>query len=81
MINCLSSGLDACGFPKKKGSPGEGKIDESPATDLIRMAVDQGVNYLDTALPYHMGGCEAFLGKALSHEYREKVKLATKLPL
>ena len=73
-------GFGCMRLPQKKGSPGDGKIDEKPATDQIRMAIDQGVNYLDTALPYHMGGCEAFLGKALSQGYREKVKLATKLP-
>jgi predicted aldo/keto reductase-like oxidoreductase len=39
-----------------------------------------GVNYIDTALPYHMGACEPFLARALSEGYREKVKLATKLP-
>ncbi|MEJ2095969.1 MAG: aldo/keto reductase, partial [Deltaproteobacteria bacterium] len=67
-------------LPQKKGSPGVGKIDEKRATKQIRMAIDEGVNYIDTAMPYHMGACEPFLGKALSEGYREKVKLATKMP-
>ncbi len=44
-------GFGCMRLPQKKGSPGDGKIDEKPATDQIRMAIDQGVNYLDTALP------------------------------
>jgi len=73
-------GFGCMRLPQKKGSPGDGKIDEERATTQIRMAIDEGVNYVDTALPYHMGSCEPFLARALSDGYREKVKLATKLP-
>ena len=57
-----------------------GRIDEERATRQIRYAIDKGVNYVDTAVPYHGGESERFLGRALSGGYREKVKLATKLP-
>ncbi len=57
-----------------------GRIDEARATRQIRSAIDEGVNYVDTAMMYHMGANEPFIGRALADGYREKVKLATKLP-
>ena len=54
-------------------------VDEREAIRLIRMGIDGGINYVDTAYRYHGSRSEVILGKALKNGYREKVLLETKL--
>ena len=55
-------------------------IDGAQTKQMIQYAVDNGVNYLDTAYPYHAGKSEVIVGEVLKNGYREKIKLATKMP-
>ena len=63
------------------------QIDYPLATELLHYAIDHGVNYVDTAYFYHgvtmgqRGESEPFVGQALSGGWRERVNLATKMPL
>lgn len=68
-------GFGCMRFPTKGGS-----IDEPRAIAMIQDAIAKGVNYFDTAYIYHNGKSESLLGQALKGGFREKVKVATKLP-
>jgi hypothetical protein len=57
-----------------------GKINEPLAMEMIRHSIDEGVNYVDTAYPYHQEQSERLVAKVLKDGYRERVKLATKMP-
>jgi len=56
------------------------QVDETRAIRQIRSAIDSGVNYFDTGYLYRNGESESVLGKALADGYRDRVKIADKLP-
>lgn len=57
-----------------------GKIDEVQVTEMVRYAMEHGVNYFDTAYPYHDGDSERVMGRVLSAYPRDSYYLATKYP-
>jgi len=60
---------------------GEGKIERVQARAMMEKAMAAGVNYIDTAYPYHGGERELFVGGGLKEHPRDSFYLATKLPL
>ena len=56
----------------------QGRIDRKKAQEIIDYAMEQGINYYDTAYVYHSGESEPFLGEALSKYPRDSYYLATK---
>ena len=70
------------GCMRFNGQPsGDCAADEEKAISLIRRAIDGGVTYVDTAYVYLNKTSETALGKALRDGYREKVMIATKMPM
>jgi len=57
-----------------------GEIDEKQVEEMVALAIKSGVNYFDTAYPYHGGLSEVVIGKALSKYPRESFYLADKFP-
>jgi len=69
------------GFGAMRLPTAGGKIDRTLTTQMIRSAIDAGLNYVDTAYVYHEGESEPAVGRALHGEWRNKVFLATKSPV
>lgn len=73
-------GFGTMRLPTLQNEQGATVIDREEAIRMLRYAIDRGVNYVDTAYPYHQGESEVVTGLALKNGYREKVMLTSKLP-
>ena len=58
----------------------DGSIDEPQVKEMTRYAMEHGVNYFDTAWPYHGGESERVMGRILAEYPRDSYYLATKYP-
>lgn len=78
-INAKTSllGFGCMRFPLNQ----DGSIDEEETFAMLDKAYQAGVNYFDTAYPYHGGASEPVVGRALARYPRESFYLATKLPI
>ncbi|UUX93038.1 aldo/keto reductase [Methanoplanus endosymbiosus] len=73
--------LPVLGFGAMRFPETAGRIDRAKASEMLAYAIENGVNYIDTAVPYHKGQSESFIGDFLEKEgLRDKVFIATKLP-
>lgn len=79
-VEKLDMELSMLGFGCMRFPTKDGKIDQERATNMLDDAYNAGINYFDTAYPYHDGESEPFVGKAMSKYPRDSYKLATKLP-
>ena len=70
-------GFGCMRFPMKE----DGSIDEVRAEKMMDDAIKAGVNYIDTAYPYHGGESERFVGKVIKKYPRDSFYLATKMPM
>ena len=71
-------GMGAMRLPVVNGNDAE--IDSSATEEMVAYAMEQGVNYYDTAWGYHNGNSELVMGKALAKYPRDSFYLATKFP-
>lgn len=70
-------GFGCMRFPKME----DGSINEPEAERMLDKAIAKGVNYIDTAYPYHEGNSEIVVGRILKKYDRSSFYLATKLPV
>jgi len=69
-------GFGGMRFPQK-----DGEIDREKSKALLEKAHQEGVNYFDTAIVYHGGKSEAFMGSVMSEWDRDSYFIATKLTI
>lgn len=75
-INLSRLGFGAMRLPLREDK----SIDQAAVEEMVAYAIDHGVNYFDTAYPYHGGHSEISIGKALSKYPRDTWYLASKYP-
>ncbi len=78
LINKTGDEISPMGFGAMRLPLKNGKVNRELAKKQIYHAIDRGINFIDTAYLY--GDSESFLGEVLQGEYKDRVKICTKLP-
>ena len=73
-------GLGCMRFPMLENKQNDGDIDEEKTAEIFDLAIQNGINYFDTAWGYHSGMSEPLVGKILSKYPRDSFYIATKFP-
>lgn len=77
-LSLSALGLGCMRLPTVDGD--DARIDEAKTAEMVAYAMENGINYYDTAWGYHNGNSELVMGKILSAYPRESFYLATKFP-
>ena len=77
-IKLSALGMGSMRLPVVDGD--DSRIDEKKAEEMVAFAMENGVNYYDTAWGYHGGNSELVMGKALKNYPRDSFYLASKFP-
>ena len=77
-IELSALGLGCMRLPVLEGN--DSRVDEAAVAEMVSLAMEQGVNYYDTAWGYHGGNSELAMGRVLSQYPRERFYLASKFP-
>lgn len=77
-LSLSALGLGCMRLPTVDGD--DARIDEAKTAEMVAYAMENGINYYDTAWGYHEGNSELVMGKVLSAYPRESFYLATKFP-
>jgi len=72
--------ISALAFGTMRLPQKDGSIDQEQVNAMTDYAIENGINYFDTAYPYHDGKSELSIGEALSKYPRESFFLADKFP-
>ena len=77
-LSLSALGLGTMRLPCINGD--DSRIDEESAARMVSYAMDQGINYYDTAWGYHNGNSETVMGRILKSYPRDSFYLASKFP-
>lgn len=80
-VNNKLEDVSLLGFGCMRFPTNDGEIDKELSRKMMMYALENGVNYIDTAYPYHDGKSELFVAEVIKDLDRDSFFLADKLPI